>query len=92
MWSKWGNIPHLLDSIMQFAFYESVAYTQHSSKNESAQQGQKRSDKMLLPLLGTYILYNVYTRCAAYSYIHSALLTALAPLAAGACAGDAARQ
>ena len=38
------------------------------------------------------ILYNVYTRCAAYSYIHSALLTALAPLAAGACAGDAARQ
>lgn len=39
-----------------------------------------------------YIIYNVYTRCVAYSYIHSALLTALAPLAAGACAGDAARQ
>lgn len=38
-----------------------------------------------------YYIY-VYTRYAVYSYIHSALLTALAPLAAGACAGDAARQ
>lgn len=62
------------------------------AKTKAPCKGKSVLIKCFYPCRAPYILYNVYTRYAAYSYIHSALLTALAPLAAGACAGDAARQ